>query len=243
MPKRLTTEEFIVKANELHKNKYDYSLVQYITNKIKVTIVCPEHGEFEQPPHGHLKGYGCTKCGRIDMADKIKVTIEDFIDRSNKIHNNKYDYSLSLLSGTSEKINIICPEHGIFEQVVRSHLSGRGCRKCNQSKGEKEIYRLLKNKGINFITEHKFDDCRNINPLPFDFYLPDHNVCIEFDGKQHFISNSYFKHEKFEDRQLRDKIKNEYCRKNNIRLIRISYKDISKTKEILSSFSFGFPSL
>jgi len=234
MPKKLTAEEFVVKANEIHNNKYDYSSVEYLTNKIKVTIVCPDHGEFEQPPHGHLKGYGCIKCGRVDMADKIKITVDDFIDRSNKIHNNKFDYSLASFNGVMEKVEIICPEHGIFKQAVNGHLSGRGCRKCNQSKGEREIYKLLKEKGVHFLTEHKFDDCRNINPLPFDFYLPDHNVCIEFDGKQHFISNSYFKHEKFEDRLIRDKIKNEYCHNNNIRLIRISYKETSKIENIIS---------
>lgn len=231
MPVKLTNKTFIEKAKSIHNVKYDYSKVVYFTNKIKITIICTEHGEFEQVPHNHLKGYGCYECGK---TINYKVTLNDFIDRSNKIHNNKFDYSLiKKINGTKNKVKIICPTHGEFEQAVYGHLSGRGCRKCNQSKGEKEIYKLLKDNNIKFFTEHKFDDCRNINQLPFDFYLPDHNVCIEFDGKQHFVSNSYFKHEKFEGRKLNDEIKNKYCYNNNIRLIRISYKEKLKIKYIL----------
>jgi very-short-patch-repair endonuclease len=232
MPTRLTNKTFIQKSKLIHGDKYDYSKVNYLTNKIRINIICPEHGEFEQVPHNHLKGYGCYECGK---KIKQRLTPIEFIDRSKEIHNDKFDYSLTNFTGVEGKVKIICPEHGVFKQSAKGHLTGRGCRKCNQSKGEREIYKLLKEKGVHFLTEHKFDDCRNINPLPFDFYLPDHNVCIEFDGKQHFISNSYFKHEKFEDRKLRDKIKNEYCHNNNIRLIRISYKEISKIEDIILS--------
>lgn len=230
MPTRLTNKTFIQKSKLIHGDKYDYSNVNYLRNKIRINIICPKHGEFEQVPNNHLKGYGCLECGK---KIKKRLTPNEFITRSNKIHNNKFDYSLVSFGGVMEKVEIICPKHGVFKQAVNGHLSGRGCRECNQSKGEKEIYRLLKERGVQFIAEHKFDDCRNINPLPFDFYLPDHNTCIEFDGEQHFISNSYFKHEKFEDRQLRDKIKNEYCHNNNIRLIRIGYKEASKIEDII----------
>lgn len=225
---KYTLNTFLIKAKKIHGDKYDYSKAIYNGNKCSLLIICPIHGEFKQTPHSHLKGYGCTKCGRIIMSDKIKLDVKSFIDRSIKIHNNKFDYSLVLFNSVNDKIEIICPTHGSFKQVVSGHLSGRGCAKCNQSKGEKLIARFLADGKINNHPQHKFINCINPStnkPLPFDFYLPDINTCVEYDGQQHFISNDYFKHEKFEMRQKRDQIKNEYCSKNNIRLIRIKYNE------------------
>ncbi len=233
MPKKLNKEEFIIKANLTHNNKYDYSNVIYTSNKEKVSIICPEHNVFSQTPHSHLKGYGCTKCGRISMSDKIKVSKADFITRSNIIHNNKYDYTNVIFNITNDKIEIICPIHGMFSQKVYGHLTGRGCSKCKQSKGENMVGKILDDKKIKNLTQHKFDDC--INPktnrkLLFDFYLPELNICVEYDGEQHYIVNNYFNHDKLEMRQKRDQIKNEYCLDNNIRLIRIKYDENIKDK-------------
>jgi very-short-patch-repair endonuclease len=233
MPKRLNKTEFIERAILLHGYKYDYSDSIYLSNKEKIFINCPIHGKFEQKPHNHLKGYGCYDCGlKLQLENVKRVSIGDFIARSNKIHLNKYNYSLVNFKHTNDTIQIICPIHGEFSQKVYGHLSGRGCSKCNQSKGEKFIEQFLVANNIIFLTEHKFLDCKNIKPLPFDFYLPEHNTCIEFDGKQHYISNEYFKHEKFDMRQKRDQIKNEYCLKNNIHLMRIKYDEDINTKLI-----------
>jgi len=143
MPKKLTTKSFIKKANKIHGDKYDYSLVNYITNKLKVIIICPEHGEFEQPPHGHLKGYGCYECGKKISR---KVTTYEFIERSKEIHNNKFDYSLTELNGVMNKVKIICPKHGVFNQAAYGHLSGRGCNTCKSSNGEETKKYGLKRK-------------------------------------------------------------------------------------------------
>ena len=122
--KKLTLEEFIVKASFIHKNIFDYSLVKYKNNKTKVKIICPEHGVFEQMPSNHLSGSGCYKCiGRW-------LTIKEFIKKCNIIHNDKYDYSLVNETTSYSKIKIICPKHDIFVQTTNCHLNGHGCNQC-----------------------------------------------------------------------------------------------------------------
>ena len=124
-----TREEFIEKAKKIHGNKYDYSFVIYISSRTKVKIICPIHGIFEQIPNSHLLGKGCIKCSK-----KYTLTKDEFIVKSKEIHNNKYDYSLvNEYKTTKEKVSIICPTHGIFEQSVSAHLQGQGCPKCNPS--------------------------------------------------------------------------------------------------------------
>ena len=122
---RLTTEEFIRRAKEVHGDKYDYSKVEYINNSTKVCIICPEHGEFWQTPIGHLSSKGCAKCAR-----NIQLTTEDFIKKANERHNNKYDYSKVEYVNTHTKVCIICPEHGEFWQTPANHLKGFGCNVC-----------------------------------------------------------------------------------------------------------------
>jgi len=114
---------FIQKATEKH-NKYDYSEVNYINSKTNVTIICPEHGEFQQTPEAHLKSMGCKKCS------SRKSNTNEFIQKANKIH-NKYDYSEVNYIDANTKVKIICPEHGSFFQTPGSHLNGSCCSKCS----------------------------------------------------------------------------------------------------------------
>ena len=119
------TEVFIEEARRIHGDKYDYSKVEYKTNKDKVCIICPEHGEFWQAAAGHLKGGGCPECSATKP-----ITVDVFKERSSAIHKNKYDYSKVQFDRVSEKVCIICPEHGEYLQVARDHMGGRGCPKC-----------------------------------------------------------------------------------------------------------------
>jgi|SRR5271166_1216048 len=125
--KKYTAEDFIKKANKIHNYKYDYSNISSFNNKTKVSIVCAEHGIFQQNPHSHMMGCGCPSCFGTQ-----KLTTKIFIDRSNIIHNNKYDYSLVNYINSKIKVSIICPNnnHGIFEQAAGSHLQAIGCPKC-----------------------------------------------------------------------------------------------------------------
>lgn len=126
---RLTTEEFIIRANKIQGNKYDYSKVEYVDYMTKVCIICPEHGEFWQTPNKHLLGQGCPKCGNTK-----KLTLTEFIERSRKIHVDKYDYSKVKYINNGTKVCIICPDHGEFWQTPHNHLIGHGCPKCKNNK-------------------------------------------------------------------------------------------------------------
>ena len=122
---KLTTEEFIAKAKAMHGDIYDYSKVKYVDSKTEVCIICREHGEFKQKPKNHLSGYGCPIC-----SGRKKMRTVDFINRAKFVHGDKYDYSRTEYKGNSEKVCIICPEHGIFWQRANNHLKGVGCPKC-----------------------------------------------------------------------------------------------------------------
>jgi len=225
--KSLTKDKkyFIEKSKKIHGDKYDYKLVDYKTSRNhNVKIICPIHGIFEQTPSNHHKGFGCPICGNINCANKLKKTTEEFIIDAKKIHGDKYDYSL--VKYAIEKIKIICPIHGIFEQNANKHLNNRGCPYCNESKGERIIFLYLKQNNIKFKRQKLFNNCKDINRLPFDFYLISCNMCIEYDGIQHFEPIEYFGGDKqFEIIQKHDKIKNNFCEENNINLLRISYKE------------------
>lgn len=122
----VTTEQFIENARQVHGDKYDYSKVEYTNKSTKVCIICKEHGEFWQMPSSHLQGCGCPKC-----KGGVKMSITEFIERANKIHNGFYDYSKVEYINAKTKVCIICPVHGEFWITPELHLRKRGCRKCN----------------------------------------------------------------------------------------------------------------
>lgn len=117
MPKKLTKEEFIKRANEVHEGKYNYDKVEYENNKTKVYIICYEHGEFEQRPSEHLSGRGCPKCKGEANGERKRSSKEDFIKKANEVHKCKYDYHKVKYVNNKTKICIICPYHGDFEQI------------------------------------------------------------------------------------------------------------------------------
>jgi len=294
--RKYTTKEFVDKSNSIHKYKYDYSITEYIGIFDKVKIICPIHGMFEQKPNDHLNKKGCPYCGGT-----IKYTKERLIERFNEIHNNKYkyydfiyndyyqtikincpihgdfeqkisthlsgcgcsicglkiktteqfikdsilkhgdyyDYSLVEYKKHNEKVKIICPKHGIFEQTAKNHTDGYGCEKCSESKGEKEIRKILENVNIKHIQQKTFNDCKDKQVLQFDFYLPDYNVCIEYDGEPHFkVVENWGGEYGLKDRQKKDKIKTDYCKENNINLLRIRFDENIqyKMKVLIDSF-------
>ena len=129
-------EQFIKDAIKVHDDKYNYVNVDYNGSFKPIKIICPIHGEFEQLPHTHLNGHGCPKCGSlkiIETINKQRTSFNDFIERANKIHNNKYTYEQQEIINQHQKIKIICPIHGEFEQTINSHLVGCGCPKCSKN--------------------------------------------------------------------------------------------------------------
>lgn len=210
-----TVNEFIKKCSEVHNNRYDYSKVKYKSPDDKIEIICPIHGEFKQRALNHLNKYGCPKCSGFNKSTS------DFIKESNKIHFNRYDYSKTKYIKAKSKVSIICSKHGEFKQSPTHHLSGKGCPVCKFSRGENLIYGWLKNENIEFKYQYILP-----NKLEFDFFIENENIAIEFDGIQHFKSIDFFGGEEEYEKQIeRDNRKNQYCKDNNIDLIRISYLD------------------
>ena len=179
------------------------------------------------------------------MGDNVRKArtsnVEDFIKKSKKIHGNKYDYSLVKYKTGKDKVIIICHTHGEFLQTPYAHSSPsmkQGCPYCNISKGEDEIEKYLIKNNIDYINQFTFNDC--INPktsrkLPFDFYLPKHNIIIEYHGEQHYKKTGYFEKRcgGLKELQYRDKIKKDYCQNKNITFIEISYLEFSDIQNIL----------
>lgn len=126
--KQINNEKsFLEKAKLKHSNKYDYSLINYINSTTKIKIICPIHGVFEQIPNSHLQGCSCSKCA----YEKRLLTQQDFLLKSQEIHKNKFDYSLSIYKGHKKRIKIKCNScDKVFETKAGCHLEGYGCPNC-----------------------------------------------------------------------------------------------------------------
>ena len=210
--------------------------------------MCQKHGEFFQKPRGHLEGNGCPKCAEIiyyenriknvNKSNYIRNTKASlaFEEKANKVHSSKYKYPDQYINGHT-KIKIVCPLHDEFYQIPSNHLSGNGCPVCNSSTGELKIKKFFEDNNIKFIPQKTFNDCKGKRrKLPFDFYLLDYNILIEYQGKQHFEVVDFMGGEDaFNKLQVTDKLKKDYCFLKGIRLLEITYKDdpIKVLKEFL----------
>jgi hypothetical protein len=234
---KLTTNDFIEKAINIHGNKYDYSMSIYNGSMTSIDIICKEHGKFQQTPNRHLCGRGCPKCGKIKQSNSRRNTTESFINQAINIHGNKYDYSIVEYFDSRVNVKIICPKHGIFYQKPNNHLKGFGCSQCNiKSFGELLIKKWLSKNDIKYEIQKSFSDCKNVIHLRYDFYLPNMNLLIEYDGEPHFKVIDYLGgKEGLTYRQKNDMIKTEYAERNNIKLLRISYKEKNKIPIILKN--------
>lgn len=135
--RRLTQEEFNSKVRALYGDKYPD--VPYEGGRVKLKLMCPIHGEFAKLTSDYLGGHGCEKCGHEEGARNRRVTLEEFIKRSEKPHGNKYDYTHVVLKDVLTKVKIGCTIHGYFEQTPYTHMSGGGCIKCGEVEAVKKM--------------------------------------------------------------------------------------------------------
>ena len=222
----LNTEEIIELFKEKHGDSYDYSKAVFTKMHEKVCIICKEHGEFWQTPSKHLLGQGCPKCSGIKKAKGRTLTTNDFIEKSSKIHNNKYVYDKTEYKGTYESLTITCPIHGDFTQRANDHLNGHGCPICgnNMSLAEKEIEDYVKSFGIK--TETKVRGILS-NNKEIDILIPELNIGIEYDGLK-------WHSDEFKDKNYHLN-KTEECKKLGIRLVHIFEDEWINKKEIIKS--------
>lgn len=171
-----TTDEFIYKSRIVHGNKYDYSKVEYISAISNVNIICNLHGSFLQIPNSHLNGSGCPECSKLYSHNRLDLL--EFINKSNSIHNNKYNYSKSVYINQLTKIEIICDLHGSFWQAPTNHYKGQGCPVCNISVPHAKLLNFLDSNSINYVV----NDRKILDGLEIDIWLPDYNFGIEING-------------------------------------------------------------
>lgn len=226
---KINWNDYVKKANDKHNNKYQY-LEEGFENK-KIKIICPVHGEFMQNKYDHLNGRGCRKCYNATIKLRDASNTIEFIKKAKKIHGDRYDYTSTNYNTAHVKIKIQCPIHGMFIQTPHQHLRGEGCPRCKKSKGELSILKFLQENNIPFTEQKTFNECADKQKLQFDFYLPDHNTCIEFDGIQHFKPiQAWGGNQELLNIQRRDRLKNDFCNKNNINLLRIKYNEKVESK-------------
>lgn len=131
--KKKTQAEIIEEFGAIHGDLYDYSKVEYVDMHTVIEVICSVHGSFFPKPQNHKNGSGCRKCADEANGNNYRTSVEEFIYQANKVHGNVYDYSLVKQFKTQQdKIEILCPKHGKFEQKAYSHLAGKGCMECSQ---------------------------------------------------------------------------------------------------------------
>ena len=168
----------------------------------------------------------------------MKKPQEQFISDARNVHGDYYDYSLVEYHGCFTKVKIICPKHGLFEQTPATHLCGSGCPVCRKSKGEERISVWLKENNIKYDAQHKITNesilCKNRH-LVVDFYLPDYNTIIEYNGEQHYKPvDLWGGEEKLKSQQERDSALRQYCKEHKVKLIEIPFSRFDDIELILS---------
>lgn len=128
---RKTLKNFIRGAKKVHGNKFDYSKSEYVNYDTHLTIICPHHGEFRQAPNNHLSGQGCMECYKNSPRLSRRLIKQEFIERGNKTHSNRYIYNKVDYKTIHDKVEILCKKHGSFFQTANNHIRGQGCPVCN----------------------------------------------------------------------------------------------------------------
>ena len=197
----------------------------YTTRRAWWKCLCVCGKAIEAPSHhlttGHKVSCGCYRANIANLVGQRfgKLIVLELLNREINVASARWKCLCDCGNTTIVTTKLL----------NNGHVTSCGCLR---SKGENKIIQILKNLSIDFVSQIKFDECKNKKHLPFDFYLPEYNCCIEYDGKQHFEPVNYFGGEQqFKCRQKNDKIKTEYCKENGIGLIRIPYTDYDKLNE------------
>lgn len=226
------------KSNETYiksiKGRNFMALGEYKNASTPILHKCLIDGyEWYASPANILSGTGCPKCGGT-----LKKTQEEYETQVRSI--NPYVEPVGEYISARTPLLHRCKKcNHIWNVTPYSILAGTGCPNCKKSKGEIKISEFLTSENITYVSQKTFNNCRDKLPLPFDFYLPDYNICIEYDGEQHFRSVEFFGgEEKFEELKKHDNIKNNYCKENGIDLLRIPYYEYNNIENNISNFLF-----
>jgi len=225
-------KRFLKSAAKVHGYTYDYSKVDYNGSQEYVIIVCEKHGDFKQTPGAHLHGgAGCRKC-YLERPSPTQITFDDFLTTCNEFFDTEKIECIGEWKGVqaTKRIRYVCETHGRGTCTPRTFLKNKGCRACKGkiSSYEEAVKHFLVKQKINFEREFMFSECRHINPLRFDFYLPDNGFVIEVHGEQHYKPVAMFGgKERYKDRMIRDNIKRQYVlSRSDLQMIEVSFEDV-----------------
>lgn len=213
-------EQFKKEFYEIAKGEYELCS-EYVGSRSEIKVfhkACQRY--YYTTPHSFLRGSKCALC----YGNLVKTTEEfnkEVLDKGkgryillSKYKNNKYNVKMKHLD---------CGN--IYYVTPHDFLSGNRCPHCKESKGEKMVESILEDINVKYIYQKVFDSCGSDNQrMPFDFYIPDFNILIEYDGIQHYKPVKYFGGDyKLKCQMKRDQIKNKFAKDNNIKLVRIPY--------------------
>ena len=216
-------------------DEINYTLLteEFINNKTKLDIICDKGHEWHPTFDNFInKNRRCRKCADMQNSINQRLSWKEVLNRVEphgyKMISTEEDYQ-----NQKSKLKAICPNGHIYEFYINNFQRGKRCNKCLMSGGEQEIARILNKYSIEYIFNYRFED-KIVKTKPFDFKIYNKDICIEFDGQQHF-------HIQFDKTLLDlmnqhyiDNIKTQYCQQNNIKLIRIPYWDFYNIEEILN---------
>lgn len=208
---------------------------EYTDIKMKIRFICPKHGEQQVIANDLLNGHTCKYCKYDQMAYDRKYSKEFVIKSIESVNGNILLNPDDYVNTWTSNLQIKCSCGNTYYTNLHGYRMGI-CTRCPQcsksiSNGELRIREVLSSISEKFIPEYSFSDCKDKNLLPFDFYLPNRNMCIEYDGIQHFEPS--FGDKSFDMTIRHDKIKNEYCQQNNIYLLRIPYWEYDNIEKII----------
>lgn len=237
---KMSSDEFLKRVHVLHGDKINV-LGEYKGTKETIKAQCTVCGHIWEPRAGYLIAKnlrGCPICAHKQRIKTKTRPLDFFYEQIKKI--NPDIEIIGEYKNSVTPVRCKCKIDGYeWEATVKNLLKGTGCPKCNTSHGERKIKQVLDENNIEYRVQYCFDGCKNKRALPFDFYLPEYNVCIEYDGQQHYrpvtfggISEEKSK-EHFKDTVKNDNKKNKFCQDNGIKLIRIPYYDFDKIEQII----------
>nr|DAU16926.1 MAG TPA: restriction enzyme [Caudoviricetes sp.] len=225
--RRLTTKE----VYERMKKEGHELLSEYKNSKTELQIKCPNGHIYPQTYDYFVNNIRCPICKEKEIKNKEQHKYKWV---KNTINSVGYELLTKNYTNNRQPLDIKCDKGHVYTSNFDNFQQGHRCIICNSSNGNKKVENILKKLKINYIVEYKFENCKFKRQLPFDFYLPDYNLCIEYDGVQHFeIVKHFGGFDDFITRKIKDTIKNVYCNENNIKLIRIPYWDFDNIENII----------
>lgn len=227
--KKLTQEEVIRQCKLIHP-EYDYSKTIFSGSNSNMIVTCPTHGDFVTRPSRFIMGAkcGCPKCNTGFIKH---LSQNEFIERC-KSYFPTYDFSQTIFKGKDQKVRVTCNVGHTWFPRAGDISRGHGCPVCarenrKKSLGEEVIQSYLSSLKIRFIQEYEIECPTNpSNKAYIDFYLPEQNCFIEYNGKQHYTPINYFGGElRYVKQCKRDEYVKKYCEQKGIKLVEIKYND------------------